>query len=93
MNGTCKQHNFLGPPPPGALGRGQRSNIIKPQLLSRFQIFLNQTLCVFSQMKDIRYIRQGFHRVPWVIPKGLGLGGAGGQKFNFRNIWSCVISN
>ena len=24
-----QQHNFLDPPPPGALGRGQRSNIIK----------------------------------------------------------------
>ena len=73
-----QQHTFLGPPPPGALGRGQRSNIIKSQLLSQFQIFLNQTLCVFSQMKDVKHIRQDFHWVPWVMPKGMGLGGAGG---------------
>ena len=72
-----QQHNFLGPHP-GDLGRGQRSNIIKSQLLSQFQILLNQTLCVFMQMKDIKHIRRDFHSVPWVMPKGLGLGGAGG---------------
>ena len=55
------------------------SNIIKSQL----QRFLNQTLCVFSQMKDIKYIRQDFHSVHWVMPQGLGLGGAGGSKIQF----------
>ena len=92
MNGTC----FRSSPHPGALGRGQRSNIIKSQLLSQFQMFLNQTLCVFSQMKDIKHIRQDFHWVPWVMPKGLGLGGAGGggggQNLIFST-WSCGISN
>ena len=34
-------------------------------------------------MKDIKHIRQDFHWVPWVMPKRLGLGGAGGQNFNF----------
>ena len=72
-----QQNNCLGPPPPAALGRGQRSNIIKSQLLSQFQMFSNQTLCVFSQMKDIKLIRQDIHWVPWVMPEGLGLGGAG----------------
>ena len=75
-----QQHNFLGPLPSGALGRGQRSNIIKSQLLSQFQIFFNQTLCVFSQMKEIKHIRRDFHWIPWVMPKALGLGGAGGSK-------------
>ena len=37
-------------------------------------------------MKDIKQIRQDFHWVPWVMPKGVGLGGAGGQKFNFLNM-------
>ena len=32
-----QQHNCSGLPPPWALGRGQRSNIIKSQLLSQFQ--------------------------------------------------------
>ena len=79
MNGTCNSTIF-GPLPPGALGRGQRSNIIKSQLLSQFQIFLSQTLCVFSQMKDIKHIRQDFHWVPLVMLKNLGLGGARGSK-------------
>ena len=74
-----QQHSFLGPPSPGALGRGQRSNIIKSQLLSQFQIFLNQTLCV-SQMKDIKHITQDLYYVPWVMLKGLGLWGAAGVK-------------
>ena len=34
-------------------------------------------------MKDIKHIRQDFHCVPWVMPKGLGLGGARGSKINF----------
>ena len=50
---------------------------------SQFQRFLNQTSCVFSQMKDIKHIGWDFDWVPWVMPQGFGLGGAGGQKFNF----------
>ena len=74
---------FLGsPPPPGALGRGQKVNIIKSQLQSQFQRFLNQTLCVFSQMKDIKHIRGYFYSVPWVMPQGSELGGAGGGVKN-----------
>ena len=52
----------------------------KSQLLSQFQTFLKQTLCVFSQMKDIKHIRWDFQWVPWVMSKGLGLWGAGGSK-------------
>ena len=47
------RHNYLGPRPLGPLGGAKRSNIIKSELLSQFQRFLNQTLCVFSQLKDI----------------------------------------
>ena len=66
-------------------GGAKRPNIIKSQLqtLSQFQRFLNQTLCVSSQIK---HIRQDFHLVLLVMPQGFGLGGAGGQKFNFLNI-------
>ena len=67
------QHIFLALPP-GALGRGKRSNIIKYQLQSQFQRFLNQTLCVFSQMKDIKHIRQDYHLAAWVMPKGWDVG-------------------
>ena len=47
------RHHFLGPGPLGPWGGAKRSNIIKSELQSQFQRFLNQTLCIFSQMKDI----------------------------------------
>ena len=49
-------------------------NMIKFQLQSKFQRFLNQTLCVYSQMKDIKHIRQDFYLAAWVIPQGWDLG-------------------
>ena len=39
--------------PLGPWGGAKRSNIIKSEVQSHFQRFLNQTLCIFSQMKDI----------------------------------------
>ena len=77
-----QRRNFLGSPHPGDLGRAKGSNIIKFQLQSQFQIFLNQTfVCVFSHMKDIKHIRQYFHSIAWVMLSVLG-----GQKLNFLNI-------
>ena len=46
-------HHFLGPHPLGPWGGAKRSNIIKSEFKSQFQRYLNQTLCIFSQMKDI----------------------------------------
>ena len=77
-------HFFGSPSPLGPWGGAKRSNIIKSQLLIRFQRFLNQTLCVFSQMKDIKKIRRdSFPRLGHVLGVGLGgtLGGWGGQFF------------
>ena len=72
------------------------SNIIKFELQSQFQRFLNQTLCVFSQIKDINHIRQDFHLAAWVMPQGWDLGvpwGVGGSQkiffLKFNQIW-CV---
>ena len=48
-----QQHYLFGPDPLGPWGGAKRSKIIKFELQSQFQIFLNQTLWVFSQMKDI----------------------------------------
>ena len=59
---------------PASWGGAKRSNIIKFQLLSQFQRFLNQTLCVFSQLKDIKHIRRDFYLAAWVMPQGLDLG-------------------
>ena len=90
-----QQHNFFRPYPLGPWGGAKRSNIIKSQLQSQFQRFINQTLCVFSQMKDIKHIRQDFHSVAWVMPQGWDLGvlwGVGGPFFfspKFNQIW-CV---
>ena len=56
MNGACNGKIFLAPPP------GEGSNI-KFQLQSQLQRLLYQTLCVFSQMKDTKQIRQDFHSV------------------------------
>ena len=78
MNGACNG-TFLGPRPMG-------SNIIKFQLQSQFQRFFNQTLCVFSHMKDVKHIRRDFHLATWVRPQWWDLGvpwGFGGRKFFF----------
>ena len=59
MNGACNSTFFC--PAPGGPGKGPKeSNSIKFQLQSQFQRFLSQTLCVLSQMKDIKHIRQDF---------------------------------
>ena len=62
-----QRHILFGPHPPGPWGGAKRSDIIKSQSQSQFQRFLNQTLCVFSQMKDMKHIRWDFYSVPWVM--------------------------
>ena len=99
MNGACNGTFFFGPAPwgPGEGPKGQMSYyIIKFQLLSQFQRFLTQTLCVFSQMKDIKHIRRDFHLAAWVMPQGWDLGGTMGGFLvkifffpKFNQIW-CV---
>ena len=79
-----QRHNFFGPQPLGPWGGAKRSNIIKCHTQNQFPRFLNQTLCVFSQMKDIKHFRRDFHSVAWVMPKGWDLGvpwGVGGPNF------------
>ena len=79
---------FLGPHPLGPWGGAKRSNIIKSQAQSQFQRFLNQTLCVISEMKDIKHIRWDFHSVAWVMPQGSDLRvpwGVGESNFFSRN--------
>ena len=96
----CATALFFCPAPwgPGEGPKGQISfNIIKFQLQSQFQRFFNQTLCVFSHMKDIKHNRRDFHLVAWVMPQGSDLGvpwggggGVGGHFFSkFNQIW-CV---
>ena len=83
MNGTWNSISFCPPPP---LWEGaKRSNIIKFQKQSQFQRFLNQTLCVISQMKDIKHSRRDFHSVPIGHAPEVGLEGCwgGGSKIKF----------
>ena len=47
------RRHLLGPCPLWPWRGAKRSNIIKSELQSQYQRFLNQTLCIFSQMKDI----------------------------------------
>ena len=94
-----QRHIFLGPAPwgPWEGPKGQiLLNIIKFQLQSQFQRFLNQTLCVFSQMKDIKHIRRDFHFLAWVMHQGSNLGVPWGVEWSkkklfpkFNQIW-CV---
>ena len=44
---------------------------------------LYQTLCVLSQMKDTKHIRQDFHSVAWVMPQGWDFSGLGVKRSNF----------
>ena len=61
MYEACNSTFIFGPAPWGP-GEGPKDQIsliiIKFQLQSQFQRFFNQTLCVFSHMKDIKHIRQ-----------------------------------
>ena len=88
--GRATAHFFgLAPWGPEEGPKGQISLDIKFQLLSQFQRFLNQTLCVFTQMEDIKHIRWDFHSAAWVMPQGWGLGYRGGlvgSKFFFFEI-------
>ena len=93
MNGICNGTIFWVPAP---WGPGEGPKIIKSELKSQFQRFLNQYLFIFSHMKDIYNISDGiFIRAPGSCP-GMGLGGTmgvGGPNFfffpKFNQIW-CV---
>ena len=49
------------------LGLGKRSNIITMSIL---KIFIPNSLCVFSPIKDRKHIEQNFHYVSRVMPRG-----------------------
>ena len=76
MNEACNVKLFLAPPP-GALGRGQKVKYHLISITKAISKIFIPTLCVFSQMKDAKYIRQDFHYVPWVMPQGWDLGALG----------------
>ena len=80
MNGICNGTIFWAPPL-GPWGGAKRSNIIKSELQSQFQRFLNQTLYITYQT-GFSFGRRG-HAQGWDfgVPWGLG-----GPKFFFSEI-------
>ena len=94
INSTCNGIYFW-PRPLGPWGGAKRSNIIISQSRNQFQRFLSQTLCVFSQMKDIKHIRRDLFRHLGHAPRvrlGGTVGGWGSKNFffpKFNQIW-CV---
>ena len=65
---------------------GARSNIIN---MSISKIFISNSLCVFSQIKDRKYIEQNFHSVARVMPWG-GTCGCWGESKTLA--WGFVMS-
>ena len=60
---------------PGEGSKGQISFNFNYKV--NFKDFLYQTLCVFSQIKDTKHIRQDFHSVTWVMPQEWDFGALG----------------
>ena len=55
------------------------------------KIFIPNFVCVFSQMKDTKHIRQDLHSVAWVMPQGWDFGSLGVPRGSKKKIqtWSC----
>ena len=66
MNGARNEKNF-GPAPRDAEEGSKGQISLNFNYKVNFKVF-NQTLCVFSQMKDTKHIRQDFYSVTWVMP-------------------------
>ena len=48
-------------------------------------------MCVFSKIKDTKYIKRDLHHVTWVMPQGWDFGalvaqGAGSKKFKYGHV-------
>ena len=83
------QHENYFSRAPWGPGEGSKGKILNFNN-SQFKRFLYQTLCVFSQMKDIKHIKLTFYSVAWVMPKGwdfVGMGCPGGLKHS----WNIVM--
>ena len=89
---------FLGPAPwgPGEGSKGKISFYFSYKV--NFKDFLYQSLYVFSQIKDIKHIKQVILFCSLCLAQELGLGGVGaheglpGGQF-FSQTESCGISN
>ena len=84
MNGACNSTIYFGPSS-GALRRGQISLNFNYKV--NFKVFLFQTLCVFSEIKDVKHIKRDFHSIAWVQGVGLWVAGVprGTNEFFFEH--------
>ena len=83
----CATSDLFCPAP-----RIKRSNVIKIKLQSQFQRFLYQTLCVFSEMKDIKHIKRDLYSITWGMPQGWDFGALGCPGVQKIQTWPCGIS-
>ena len=93
MNGTRNSKIFSSPPPPGTLGTGQRSNMIKSQLIiteSISNIFKPNFVCLLTNERYKTY-QTGFPFGPLGHAQGFGTLGAWGEKLNFLNMIMWII--
>ena len=63
--------------PPNPFDEIQPNSVCELLIAKSIRKILNQTLYVFSQMKDIKHIRQDFYLVALVMPQGWELGELG----------------
>ena len=82
MDGTCTGTIFLGPRPRGPWGGAKRLNIIKFELQSQFQRFLNQTVYLLTNERYITY-QTGFSFGRLGHAQGWDLGVPWGWGVNF----------
>ena len=66
---------------PGALERGQKVKYHYISISKSISNIFNQTVFVFSHMKDIKHIRWDFNLAAWVMPQGWDLGLPWGVNF------------
>ena len=65
-------------PAPSGQGEGSKGQIsFNFNYKVIFKDFLYHILCLFSQMKDTKHVRQDFNSVAWVMPQGSDLGALG----------------
>ena len=78
---------FFAPPP----GEGSKVNNHLMSITKSISKIFNQTLCVFSQMKDTKHIRQDFHSVAWVMPQGWDFGALAVPRWSKKKIFSNMV--
>ena len=78
--------NFFGLRPLEPWGGAKRSNMIKFQLLSQFQIFLNLNFVCLLTNEIYKTYQTGFSFLRLGHAPGVGFGGTEGQKLFFSEI-------